>query len=90
MKRGDIVKFKREVDPGDTELRMVLIDDPEKGRVMVQVIDDMPSPHPATYVHPVEELEVVLEGETWRDLCFDGCRVNMQIDDVPACKELPG
>lgn len=55
MKKGDIVKFKRIVDPGDEEVRMILLDDPEKGRVLVQALIDMRIP--PTYIYPVEELE---------------------------------
>ena len=78
MKKYDFVKFKRIVDPQDNELRMMLIDDPEKGRVMVQVIDDMPRPLPPIYVHPVEELEVLLERETWMDQCLDDYHVKYE------------
>jgi len=55
MKKGDVVKFKREVDPGDTELRMVLLQNPEKGRVRVQHLIDMSIP--PVNIYPVEELE---------------------------------
>ena len=66
MKKGDIVKFKREVDPGDTELRMVLIDDPGKGRVMVRTLLQGWAIQP-TSVYPVEELEIVLDADRWVD-----------------------
>jgi len=35
MKKGDIVKFREEVDLGDTKVRMVLLEDPDGGRVLV-------------------------------------------------------
>lgn len=36
MKKGDIVKFKKEVDPGDDKVRMRLLEDPDGGRVFVE------------------------------------------------------
>ena len=57
MKKGDIVKFKRVVDPGDADLKMVLLEDPEKGRVRVQALIDMRIP--PTYIYPVDELELI-------------------------------
>ena len=41
MKKGDIVKFKTVVDPGDETLRMVLLEDPDGGRVLVEALVDM-------------------------------------------------
>ena len=41
MKKGDIVKFKKVVDAGDKDLRMVLLEDPDGGRVLVEYIVDM-------------------------------------------------
>lgn len=41
MKKGDIVKFKEVVDPGDEELRMVLLEDPDGGRVLVETLIGM-------------------------------------------------
>jgi hypothetical protein len=35
MKKGDFVKFRNEVDPGDTKVRMVLLEDPDGGRVLL-------------------------------------------------------
>jgi len=57
MKKGDIVKFKRVVDPGDENVRMVLLEDPDGGRVRVQALVDMTIP--PTYIYPVEELEPI-------------------------------
>ena len=57
MKKGDLVKFKRVVDPGDEKARMVLLEDPDGGRVLVQhQVDMVIKP---TDVYPVEELELV-------------------------------
>ena len=55
MIKGDVVKFKRVVDPGDEEVKIILLDDPEKGKVLVQALIDMRIP--PTYIYPVEELE---------------------------------
>lgn len=35
MKKGDIVKFRKAVDPGDENLRMILLEDPDGVRVLV-------------------------------------------------------
>ena len=35
MKKGDVVKFKKILDPGDDEIRMRLLEDPDGGRVLV-------------------------------------------------------
>ena len=36
MKKGDIVKFRNVVDEGDEDLRMILLEDPDGGRVLVE------------------------------------------------------
>lgn len=41
MKKGDIVKFRNVVDEGDENLRMILLEDPDGGRVLVESIVDM-------------------------------------------------
>lgn len=41
MKRGDIVKFKKVVDPGDDRIRMRLLEDPDGGRVLVESLVGM-------------------------------------------------
>lgn len=41
MRKGDLVKFKTVVDPGDDEIRMVLREDPDGGRVLVADLIDM-------------------------------------------------
>ena len=41
MKKGDIVKFRKAVDPGDERLRMILLEDPDGGRVLVESVVNM-------------------------------------------------
>lgn len=41
MQKGDVVKFKEPVDPGDETCKMVLLDDPDGGRVLVRHLVDM-------------------------------------------------
>ena len=41
MKKGDVVKFKEEKDPGDAACKMVLVEDPDGGRVLVRHLVDM-------------------------------------------------
>lgn len=41
MKIGDIVKFRKAVDPGDENLRMILLEDPDGGRVLIESVVDM-------------------------------------------------
>lgn len=55
MKKGDIVKFRKAVDPGDENLRMILLEDPDGGRVLVESIVDLKIR--PTYRYSVEELE---------------------------------
>lgn len=38
MKKGDIVKFRNVVDAGDENLRMILLEDPDGGRVLVESV----------------------------------------------------
>jgi hypothetical protein len=56
MKQGDIVKFKEVVDSGDETLRMVLLENPDGGRVLVAAIVDMNIK--PTSRHNIEDLEV--------------------------------
>lgn len=56
MKKGDIVKFRKAVDPGDEDLRMILLEDPDGGRVLVESIVDM-NIRP-TYRYNVEDFVV--------------------------------
>lgn len=55
MKKGDIVKFRKAVDPGDEDLRMILLEDPDGGRVLVESVVDMKIR--PTYRYDVENLE---------------------------------
>lgn len=54
MKKGDIVKFRETVDPGDEKVRMRLLDNPDGGRVLVEALMGM-SINP-TYVYPISDL----------------------------------
>jgi hypothetical protein len=56
MKKGDIVKFKKIVDVGDEHLRMILLEDPDRGRVLVEAIVDMNLK--PTSRHNVDDLEI--------------------------------
>lgn len=56
MQKGDIVKFKKVVDVGDETLRMVLLENPDRGSVLVEAIIDMNIK--PTYRHSVEDLKV--------------------------------
>lgn len=56
MKKGDIVKFKKVVDAGDETLRMVLLENPDGGRVLVAAVVDMNIK--PTSRHNVEDLEL--------------------------------
>jgi hypothetical protein len=51
MKRGDIVKYSRPVDKGESKFRFVLLGEPEKGRVDIQLICD-------DRIKPIETVEV--------------------------------
>lgn len=55
MKKGDIVKFRKAVDPGDEDLRMILLEDSDGGRVLVESIVDMKIR--PTFRYNVEDLE---------------------------------
>jgi hypothetical protein len=59
MKKGDIVKFKAVVDEGDEKIRMVLLEDPDGGRVLVQALVDMTIKPTARYL--VEDLDVCVD-----------------------------
>lgn len=54
MKKGDIVKFKAAVDPGDEKVRMRLLEDPDGDRVLVEALVGMQL-NP-TYVYPIKDL----------------------------------
>ncbi len=56
MRKGDIVKFRNVVDAGDEDLRMILLEDPDGGRVLVESIVDM-NIRP-THRYNIEDLEL--------------------------------
>ena len=56
MRRGDIVRFKKIIDAGDDELRMVALEDEDGGRVLVQALVGMKLNPTAKY--NVADLEV--------------------------------
>lgn len=60
MKKGSVLKFKRPVDADEGHIRMILLEDPDGGRVLVRDLLDMPLP--PTHVYPVDSLEVVENG----------------------------
>lgn len=47
MKKGEIVKFKKAVDAGDKNLRMILLEEPDNGSVLVEAIVDMNITYPS-------------------------------------------
>lgn len=59
MKKGDIVKFKNIADDGDENVRMVLLEDPDGGRVLVGVICDMCIK--PIYRYNIEDLELCIK-----------------------------
>ncbi len=64
MKKGDIVRFRNEVDPGDTRVRMILLEDLDGGRALVGdvcIVEDsgIKQAVTATSRYPVEDFELV-------------------------------
>ena len=59
MKANDIVKYSKPVDEGEAKLRFVLLRDPEKGRVDIQLICD----YRIKPVETVEAGEIELAGD---------------------------
>jgi len=57
MKKGDTVKFKKEVDSGDKDLIMTLLEDPDGGRVLVR--EEVNMAIKPTNVFNVEDLEIL-------------------------------
>lgn len=55
MNRGDVVKFKKVIDAGDEELRMVVLED-DGERVLVQTLLGMRL-NP-TYRYNIQDLEI--------------------------------
>ena len=71
MKKGDVVKFRNEVDPGDTKVRMILLEDPDGGRVLVGdvcIVEDsgIKQAVTATSRYLVEDLEIVTDEDMAR------------------------
>lgn len=56
MKKGDVVKFKVAVDPGDENAIMVLEEDPDGGRVLVRHLVNMKLQ--PTSIYPIKDLEL--------------------------------
>ena len=50
MKRGDIVKYSRPVNEAEAAFRFILLNEPEKGRVDIQLICD-------DRIKPIETVE---------------------------------
>jgi hypothetical protein len=59
MKANDIVKYSKPVDEDEAKLRFVLLRDPEKGRVDIQLICD----YRIKPVETVEAGEIELAGD---------------------------
>lgn len=55
MKKGDIVRFREAVDPGDELVKMRLLEDPDGGRVLVMALIGLPI-NP-TAIYPINDLE---------------------------------
>ncbi len=56
MKAGNIVKFKNVIDAGDKDIRMVILEDADRGRVLVAALVGMKL-NP-TYRYNADDLEV--------------------------------
>jgi len=56
MKAGNIAKFKNIIDAGDEDIRMVVLEDADRERVLVEALVGM-NFNP-TYRYNVEDLEV--------------------------------
>lgn len=57
MEKNDVVKFKKFLEPGDDKLKMVLLEDPDGGRVLVKALAGM-AINP-TNRYNVDELELI-------------------------------
>jgi hypothetical protein len=51
MKANDIVRYSKPVDANEAQLRFILLNEPEKGRVDIQLICD-------DRIKPIETVEV--------------------------------
>lgn len=59
MKKGDVVRFKEPIDPGDENALMALEEDPDGGRVLVRHLVNMKLQ--PTSIYPVKDL-ILQEG----------------------------
>lgn len=77
LKKGDLVKFKKVVDPGDDVTRMVLREDPDGGRVLVADLIDMTFlPTRVVLVDDIEPVDPEEETEIQR------CLARMEEENV--------
>jgi len=75
LKKGDRVRFRRVVDQGDDKIVMVLLEDPDGGRVLVEsLIWESLNP---TRVLPTSELIKVCKTKAQRKLIskYKGCEI---------------
>jgi hypothetical protein len=75
LKKGDRVRFRRVVDPDDDKIVMVLLEDPDGGRVLVEsLIWESLNP---TRVLPTSELIKVCKTKAQRKLIskYKGCEI---------------
>jgi len=56
MKAGNIVKFKNVIDAGDEDIRMVILEDADRGRVLVEALVGMK--FNPTYRYNTDDLEI--------------------------------
>jgi hypothetical protein len=56
MRKGDVVRFKKPIDPGDEDAVMVLEKDPDGGRVLVRHLVNMKLQ--PTFIYPTEDLQL--------------------------------
>lgn len=56
MQKGDVVRFKEPIDPGDENALMVLEEDPGGGRVLVRHLVDMKLQ--PTSIYPIKDLQL--------------------------------
>lgn len=75
LKKGDRVRFRRAIDPGDDKIIMVLLEDPDGGRVLVEsLIWESLNP---TRVLPTSELIKVSKTKNPSKLIskYKGCEI---------------
>lgn len=61
LQKGDIVIFKEVKDPGDEKSKMVVVDDPDGGRVLVRHLVDMEI-QPSS-IYPTKDLQLYVAHE---------------------------